>query len=83
MRRWHVLVTYSTAPGFTFTAGSGRTASCHDPTHWTIRRLVTNIPLLGVVAQQGSLLDNTPATDIIDQLKPEGSDWDGGGRAAA
>jgi nicotinamidase-related amidase len=37
--------------------------------------LVTNIPLLGVVAQQGSLLDNTPATDIIDQLKPEGSDW--------
>ncbi|WP_183094556.1 isochorismatase family cysteine hydrolase [Nocardioides stalactiti] len=37
--------------------------------------LVTNIPLLGVVAQQGSLLDNTPATEIIDELKPEAGDW--------
>lgn len=37
--------------------------------------LVTNIPLLGVVAQQGSLLDNTPATEIIDELKPEADDW--------
>ena len=33
--------------------------------------LVTNIPLLGVVAQQGSLLDGTPATEIVDELKPE------------
>ena len=31
--------------------------------------LVTNIPLLGVVAQQGSLLDGTSATEIIDELK--------------
>lgn len=37
--------------------------------------LVTNIPLLGVVAQQGSLLDNTSATEIIDELKPEAGDW--------
>ena len=37
--------------------------------------LVTNIPLLGVVAQQGSLLDGTPATEIIDELKPEAQDW--------
>lgn len=37
--------------------------------------LVTNIPLLGVVAQQGSLLDNTPATEIVDELKPEADDW--------
>lgn len=37
--------------------------------------LVTNIPLLGVVAQQGSLLDNTPATEIIDELKPGAEDW--------
>lgn len=37
--------------------------------------LVTNIPLLGVVAQQGSLLNNTPATEIIDELKPEADDW--------
>lgn len=37
--------------------------------------LVTNIPLLGVVAQQGSLLDGTPATEIIDELKPEDGDW--------
>ncbi|WP_203337542.1 isochorismatase family cysteine hydrolase [Nocardioides limicola] len=37
--------------------------------------LVTNIPLLGVVAQQGSLLDNTPATEIVDELKPEIDDW--------
>lgn len=39
------------------------------------RDLVTNIPLLGVVAQQGSLLDHTPATEIVDQLKPEADDW--------
>ena len=38
--------------------------------------LVTNIPLLGVVAQQGSLLNNTPATEVIDELKPEADDWD-------
>lgn len=37
--------------------------------------LVTNIPLLGVVAQQGSLLDGTPASEIIDELKPETDDW--------
>jgi biuret amidohydrolase len=37
--------------------------------------LVTNIPLLGVVAQQGSLLNNTPATEIIGELKPEAGDW--------
>jgi nicotinamidase-related amidase len=37
--------------------------------------LVTNIPLLGVVAQQGSLLDHTPATEIVDELKPEADDW--------
>lgn len=37
--------------------------------------LVTNIPLLGVVGQQGSLLDGTPATEIIDDLKPEADDW--------
>lgn len=39
------------------------------------RDLVTNIPLLGVVAQQGSLLDHTPATEIVDELKPEADDW--------
>lgn len=37
--------------------------------------LVTNIPLLAVVAQQGSLLDHTPATDIVDELKPDSADW--------
>ncbi|MFJ2756433.1 cysteine hydrolase family protein [Nocardioides sp. NPDC087217] len=37
--------------------------------------LVTNIPLLGVVAQQGSLLDRTPAAEIVDELKPEADDW--------
>jgi nicotinamidase-related amidase len=37
--------------------------------------LVTNVPLLGVVAQQGSLLDGTPGTEIIDELKPEADDW--------
>jgi nicotinamidase-related amidase len=37
--------------------------------------LVTNIPLLGVVAQQQCLLDGTPATDIIDELKPGADDW--------
>ncbi|MEU0312058.1 isochorismatase family cysteine hydrolase [Nocardioides sp. NPDC006273] len=37
--------------------------------------LVANIPLLGVVAQQGSLLDGTPATEIVDELKPEADDW--------
>ncbi|MGW5052689.1 cysteine hydrolase family protein [Actinokineospora sp. NPDC004072] len=33
--------------------------------------LVTNVPLLAVVGQQGSLLDGTPATEILDELKPE------------
>lgn len=37
--------------------------------------LVTNIPLLGVVAQQGSLLIDTPGTEFIDELKPEPQDW--------
>lgn len=37
--------------------------------------LVTNIPLLGVVAQQGSLLDHTSATEIVDEVKPEADDW--------
>ncbi|GGS56655.1 cysteine hydrolase family protein [Actinokineospora fastidiosa] len=34
------------------------------------RDLVANIPLLGIVAQQGSLLDGTPATAILDELTP-------------
>ena len=37
--------------------------------------LVTNIPLLGVVAQQGSLLDGTAGTEIVDELKPTSDDW--------
>lgn len=37
--------------------------------------LVTNIPLLGVVAQQQCLLDGTAATEIIDELKPTSDDW--------
>ena len=37
--------------------------------------LVTNIPLLGVVAQTGCLLDNTSATEIVDEVKPEADDW--------
>ncbi|MDO9378826.1 MAG: isochorismatase family cysteine hydrolase [Nocardioidaceae bacterium] len=37
--------------------------------------LVTNIPLLGVVAQQGSLLVDTPGTEIVDEVKPEANDW--------
>jgi nicotinamidase-related amidase len=37
--------------------------------------LVTNIPLLGVVAQQKCLLNDTYATEIIDELKPVGEDW--------
>ena len=37
--------------------------------------LVTNIPLLGVVAQQGCLLNDTHATEIIDELKPASEDW--------
>lgn len=36
--------------------------------------LVTNIPLLGVVAQQGSLLLGTDGPEIIDELKPEPQD---------
>ncbi|MFC5288904.1 cysteine hydrolase family protein [Actinokineospora guangxiensis] len=36
--------------------------------------LVTNIPLLGVVGQQGSLLDGTPATEILAELAPEPGD---------
>lgn len=39
------------------------------------RDLVPNIPLLGVVAQQGSLLDGTSGAEIIDELKPAGDDW--------
>src|SRR5262249_773594 len=37
--------------------------------------LVANIPLLGIVAQQRCLLDRTPATEIIDDLKPAADDW--------
>lgn len=37
--------------------------------------LVTNIPLLGVVGQQGSLLLGTDGPEIIDELKPEAQDW--------
>lgn len=37
--------------------------------------LTTNIPLLGIVAQQGSLLDGTAGTDIIDELQPAPTDW--------
>lgn len=37
--------------------------------------LVTNIPLLSVVAQQKSLLVNSPAAEIIDELAPQESDW--------
>jgi biuret amidohydrolase len=37
--------------------------------------LVTNVPLLGVVAQQQCLLDGTGATEIIDELKPSAEDW--------
>lgn len=37
--------------------------------------LVTNIPLLGVVAQQGSLLDGSPGAAIVDELKPTDADW--------
>lgn len=37
--------------------------------------LVTNIPLLGVVAQQGSLLDGTPGAALIDEVKPGSNDW--------
>ncbi|GAA4426121.1 cysteine hydrolase [Actinokineospora soli] len=36
--------------------------------------LVTNIPLLAVVGQQGSLLDGTPATEILAELAPEPGD---------
>jgi nicotinamidase-related amidase len=39
------------------------------------RDLVTNIPLLGIVAHQQCLLDRTPATEIIDELKPAANDW--------
>ena len=39
------------------------------------RDLVTNIPLLGIVAQQQCLLDGTPATEIIDELEPQTDDW--------
>ena len=37
--------------------------------------LVTNIPLLGAVAQMSCLVDGTAATEIIDELKPEADDW--------
>ena len=39
------------------------------------RDLVTNIPLLAVVAQQGCLLDGTHGAAIVDELAPAGSDW--------
>jgi len=37
--------------------------------------LVPNIPLLGVVAQQRSLLDGTHGAAIIDELEPGPADW--------
>lgn len=37
--------------------------------------LVTNIPLLGLVAQQGSLLDGATGTEIIEELRPSPEDW--------
>lgn len=37
--------------------------------------LSPNIPLLGIVAQQGSLLDHAFGTEIIDELRPDPSDW--------
>jgi nicotinamidase-related amidase len=37
--------------------------------------LVTNIPLLGAVAQQGSLLDGSLGAAIIDELEPAATDW--------
>lgn len=37
--------------------------------------LKPNIPLLGLVGEQKSLLDGTPATEIIDELKPREGDW--------
>lgn len=37
--------------------------------------LTTNIPLLGMVGQQGSLLADTPATEIIEELEPGPDDW--------
>ncbi|WP_229053480.1 cysteine hydrolase family protein [Aeromicrobium sp. Leaf350] len=37
--------------------------------------LVTNIPLLGAVGQQGSLLDGSHGGDIVDEVKPGGDDW--------
>ncbi len=39
------------------------------------RDLVPNIPLLGFVAQNSCLLDRTPGTEIVDELKPEADDW--------
>jgi nicotinamidase-related amidase len=36
---------------------------------------VTNVPLLGIVARQQCLLDRTPATEIIDELRPGADDW--------
>ena len=39
------------------------------------RDLVTNIPLLGVVATEQCLLDGTPGTEIIDALEPQADDW--------
>lgn len=37
--------------------------------------LETNIPLLGVVAQQKSLLLNTPGTEIVEEVTPHDNDW--------
>jgi nicotinamidase-related amidase len=37
--------------------------------------LVTNIPLLGAVAQMGCLVEGTAGTELIDELKPESDDW--------
>jgi nicotinamidase-related amidase len=39
------------------------------------RDLVTNIPLLGIVAHQQCLREGTPGTEIIDELAPEADDW--------
>lgn len=38
--------------------------------------LVTNIPLLGVVAQQGSLLDGSHGAALVEEVKTGPDDWD-------
>jgi biuret amidohydrolase len=42
---------------------------------FTDRDMVTNIPLLGIVAEQQCLRAGTPAVDIIDELQPDTDDW--------